>query len=83
ARKEEAGGVRVSGDRIRVTARLLDNDNDEILWSQTYDDDIKSGDLFNIQSDVANKVARAVAQPYGIMAQADVSNPPPDDLGAY
>ncbi|NEH35713.1 adenylate cyclase [Rhizobium ruizarguesonis] len=78
-----AGGVRVSGDRIRVTARLLDTDNDEILWSQTYDDDIKSGDLFNIQSDVANKVASAVAQPYGIMAQADVSNPPPDDLGAY
>ncbi|MBY5562945.1 adenylate cyclase [Rhizobium leguminosarum] len=78
-----AGGVRVSGDRIRVTARLLDTDNDEILWSQTYDDDIKSGDLFGIQSDVANKVASAVAQPYGIMAQADVSNPPPDDLGAY
>ncbi|MBY5621547.1 adenylate cyclase [Rhizobium leguminosarum] len=78
-----AGGVRVSGDRIRVTARLLDTDNDEILWSQTYDDDIKSGDLFGIQSDVANKVASAVAQPYGIMAQADVSNPLPDDLGAY
>ncbi|APO72695.1 tetratricopeptide repeat-containing/TolB domain-containing protein (plasmid) [Rhizobium gallicum] len=78
-----AGGVRVSGDRVRVTARLLDTDNDEILWSQTYDDDIKSGDLFSIQSDVANKVATAVAQPYGIMAQADVSNPPPDDLGAY
>ncbi|PKA44639.1 adenylate cyclase [Rhizobium sullae] len=78
-----AGGVRVSGDRIRVTARLLDTDNDEILWSQTYDDDIKSGDLFSIQSDVANKVATAVAQPYGIMAQADVSNQAPDDLGVY
>ncbi|MBY5587364.1 adenylate cyclase [Rhizobium leguminosarum] len=78
-----AGGVRVSGDRIRVTARLLDTDNDEILWSQTYDHDIKTQDLFSIQSDVANKVASAVAQPYGIMAQADVSNPPPDDLGAY
>ncbi|WP_086998475.1 adenylate cyclase [Rhizobium sullae] len=78
-----AGGVRVSGDRIRVTARLLDTDNDEILWSQTYDDDIKSGDLLSIQSDVANKVATAVAQPYGIMAQADVSNQAPDDLGVY
>lgn len=78
-----AGSVRVSGDRVRVTARLLDTDNDEILWSQTYDNDTKSGDLFSIQSDVANKVASAVAQPYGIMAQADASNPPPDDLGAY
>ncbi|TAU83490.1 adenylate cyclase [Rhizobium leguminosarum] len=78
-----AGGVRVSGSRVRVTARLLDTQTDEILWSQTYDDDIGVRDLFTIQSDVANKVATAVAQPYGIMAQADVSNPPPDDLGSY
>ncbi|QND14300.1 adenylate cyclase [Rhizobium leguminosarum bv. trifolii] len=77
-----AGGVRVSGSRVRVTARLLDTETDEILWSQTYDDDIGVRDLFTIQSDVANKVATAVAQPYGIMAQADVSNPP-DDLGIY
>nr|WP_210273089.1 adenylate cyclase [Rhizobium sp. WYCCWR 11128] len=78
-----AGGVRVSGSRVRVTARLLDTQTDEILWSQTYDDNIGVRDLFTIQSDVANKVATAVAQPYGIMAQADVSNPPPDDLGIY
>nr|WP_210258877.1 adenylate cyclase [Rhizobium sp. WYCCWR 11152] len=78
-----AGGVRVSGSRVRVTARLLDTETDEILWSQTYDDNIGVRDLFTIQSDVANKVATAVAQPYGIMAQADVSNPPPDDLGIY
>ncbi|AXA43047.1 adenylate cyclase [Rhizobium leguminosarum] len=78
-----AGGVRVSGSRVRVTARLLDTQTDEILWSQIYDDDIGVRDLFTIQSDVANKVASAVAQPYGIMAQADVSKPPPDDLGIY
>ncbi|MBB4297132.1 hypothetical protein GGI55_001659 [Rhizobium leguminosarum] len=65
-----------------MTARLLDTETDEILWSQTYDDDIGVRDLFTIQSDVANKVATAVAQPYGIIAQADVSNPP-DDLGVY
>lgn len=78
-----AGGVRVAGDRVRVTARLLDTDTNEILWSQTYDDDINNGDLFSIQSDVANKVATTVAQPYGIMAQADATNPPPDDMGVY
>ncbi|SEI20506.1 TolB amino-terminal domain-containing protein [Rhizobium tibeticum] len=78
-----AGGVRVSDDRVRITARLLDTDTNEILWSQTYDDDTKSGDLFKIQSDVANKVATAVAQPYGIMARADATHPSPDDLGVY
>lgn len=78
-----AGAVRISGPRVRVTARLLDTETDEILWSQTYDDDLRTRDLFAIQSDVANKVATAVAQPYGIMAQADAANPPPDDLGIY
>lgn len=71
-----AGGVRVAGERVRVTARLVDTETDKILWSETYDDDLHSRDLFSIQSDVANKVATTVAQPYGIMAQADAVNPP-------
>ncbi|WDZ81900.1 adenylate cyclase (plasmid) [Ensifer adhaerens] len=78
-----AGGVRVSGSKIRVTARLLDTSDGAILWSQTYDDDLTSRELFAIQSDVANKVAAAVAQPYGVIAHAATVNPPPDDLGIY
>jgi TolB-like protein len=78
-----AGGVRVSGSHVRVTARLLDTSNREILWSQTYDDDLRTGELFTIQSDVANKVATTIAQPYGIIARAVTANPPPDDLGVY
>ncbi|MDP9813116.1 TolB-like protein/tetratricopeptide (TPR) repeat protein [Rhizobium tibeticum] len=78
-----AGGVRVAGQRVRVTARLVDTETDKILWSETYDDDIHNRDLFSIQSDVANKVATTVAQPYGIMAKADAVNPPPDDVGVY
>lgn len=78
-----AGGVRASGDRVRVTARLLDTATGAIVWSETYDNDLRSRGLFEIQSDVANKVATAVAQPYGIISQLDSANPPPDDLGAY
>ncbi|WP_349437241.1 adenylate cyclase [Pararhizobium sp. A13] len=78
-----AGGVRVSGSRVRVTARLVATADGSILWSQTYDDDLRTRELFTIQSDVASKVAAAVAQPYGIIAQAVTVNPPPDDLGVY
>ncbi|MBB3146672.1 TolB-like protein [Phyllobacterium trifolii] len=78
-----AGGVRVSDSRVRVTARLLDTATNAILWSQTYEDDLQSRSLFAIQSDVADKVAIAVAQPYGIIAQAVAANPPPEDLDAY
>ncbi|NKL32439.1 adenylate cyclase [Rhizobium leguminosarum bv. viciae] len=78
-----AGGVRTSGKRLRVTARLLDTSDGEILWSENYDNDLASEDLFAIQTDVARKVATAIAQPYGVMAQIDSASPPPDDLGAY
>ncbi|WP_276122083.1 adenylate cyclase [Pararhizobium qamdonense] len=78
-----AGAVRVSGDRMRVSARLVDTGDGAILWSQNYDNDMRSIDLFKVQSDVASRVATAVAQPYGIIAQADTARPPPDDLGAY
>ncbi|MEI1252206.1 adenylate cyclase [Rhizobium aouanii] len=77
------GGVRVSGAKVRVTARLVDTSDGVILWSQNYDDDLSTRELFAIQSDVASKVATAVAQPYGVIAKAGMANPPPDDLGVY
>ncbi len=77
------GGVRTAGESFRVTARLLDTDDGEILWSREYHNDLGSSDLFSIQADVARRVATAIAQPYGALAQADTSNPPPKDPGAY
>ena len=81
-----AGGVRVSGGRVRVDARLVETKTGEILWSRTYNEDLRSRDLIAIQSDVAGKVASAVAQPYGVISQADFTHSqqqPPDDLDAY
>ncbi|WP_261337976.1 adenylate cyclase [Rhizobium leguminosarum] len=77
------GSVRTSGSRIRVTARLLDTSDGAILWSEDYENDLQTRDLFAIQTAVANKVAATVAQPYGVMAQIDSAKPPPDDRGAY
>ncbi|WP_069063756.1 adenylate cyclase [Sinorhizobium sp. RAC02] len=78
-----SGGVQTTGSRIRVTARLLDTSNGAILWSKDYENDLRSRDLFAIQTDVANKVAATIAQPYGIIAQASNTKLPPDDLGVY
>lgn len=78
-----SGGVQTAGSRIRVTARLLDTSNGAILWSQDYENDLASRDLFAIQTDVANKVAATIAQPYGILAQANNAKLSPDDPGAY
>ena len=48
------GSVRQSGDRIRVTAQLIEARTDSHLWSETYDRDM--GDIFGIQDDIAAMV---------------------------
>ncbi|QQG48219.1 MAG: tetratricopeptide repeat protein [archaeon] len=48
------GSVRKSGNRIRVTIQLIDANTDGHVWAQSYDREL--GDIFEIQSDVSEKV---------------------------
>jgi TolB-like protein/Tfp pilus assembly protein PilF len=48
------GSVRKSGDRIRITAQLIDARSDTHLWSETYDR--KLGDIFATQDEIAARV---------------------------
>jgi len=52
------GSVRRTGDRIRVTAQLIDAADSAHLWSETYDRDL--GDLFTIQDEISMAVAAAL-----------------------
>ena len=49
------GSVRKDGDRIRITAQLVDTSNSIHLWSKTYDRTV--GNVFAVQSDIASSVA--------------------------
>jgi TolB-like protein/DNA-binding winged helix-turn-helix (wHTH) protein len=49
------GSVRRDGDRLRITAQLLDATNGSQLWAQTYDR--RLGEIFAIQKQVADSVA--------------------------
>jgi TolB-like protein len=52
------GTVSREGDRVRVTAQLIDGRTDHHLWSERYDRDLRG--ILELQSDVARSVARAV-----------------------
>ena len=52
------GSVRKAGDRLRITAQLIDVASQAHLWSEEYDRDLT--DVFAIQSDVAQQVAQAL-----------------------
>lgn len=48
------GSVRKSGNKIRITAQLIEAHSDTHLWSETYDRDLE--DTFAIQDEVAASV---------------------------
>jgi adenylate cyclase len=52
------GSVRRSGNRLRVTAQLIDVEEDRHLWSEKYDRELD--DIFKIQDDIAGKIAQAL-----------------------
>ena len=54
------GGVRRSGDQLRITAQLIQVDDETNLWAENYD--FTMNDLLKIQSTVAAEIGRAVAQ---------------------
>jgi TolB-like protein/DNA-binding winged helix-turn-helix (wHTH) protein len=53
-----AGSVQHAGDRVRVTAQLIDPETDMHLWSEEYDRPLV--DIFDIQTDIATRIAEAL-----------------------
>jgi adenylate cyclase len=52
------GSIRSSGNRVRVTAQLIDVANDTHMWSETYDRDLT--DIFAIQDEISMAIAGAL-----------------------
>jgi TolB-like protein len=52
------GSVRKSGERVRVTAQLIDVSNGAHIWSESYDRTIT--DIFAVQDDVASSIIAAL-----------------------
>jgi len=48
------GSVRKAGDRVRITARLIDGETDRHVWAERYDRELRS--IFEIQVDVTSSI---------------------------
>jgi len=53
------GSVRKAGDKVRITAQLINATTEAHLWSEDYDRELK--DIFAVQTDIAQRVADALA----------------------
>ncbi len=52
------GSVRRDGDRVRITAELIDGRTDQHLWTESYDRDLR--DILSLQSQVAAAIATEI-----------------------
>jgi len=62
------GSVRKVGNRLRVTAQLIDAETDVHLWSDSYDRDLD--DIFQVQEEIANAIVSALTVELGQELQA-------------
>ncbi len=75
------GSVRKSGDRIRVTAQLIDVNTDTHLWSETYTR--KVDDIFAVQDEIAQAIVTALKLTLSGAEQSSLAQHSTDNVEAY
>jgi len=75
------GSVRKAGDRVRITAQLINVSDGYHLWSERYDREMK--DIFSIQDEIARSIAGELEVKLGKKAGTSLVSPRTDNLDAY
>jgi TolB-like protein/Tfp pilus assembly protein PilF len=75
------GSVRRAGNRVRVNVQLIDAVNDKHLWAEDYDRDLT--DVFALQTDLAQKIARELQARLSPSEQARITRKPTENGEAY
>lgn len=75
------GSVQKSGDKVRITVQLIDATNDQHIWAERYDRELK--DVFAIQSEVAKQIANALKANLSSELEQRIESNPTNNTDAY
>ncbi len=77
------GSVRKAGNKVRITAQLIEARTDKHLWSATYDRELE--DIFAIQDEISGQIVQAlkIALRAGEQEAMSHAQKPTDNLEAY
>src|SRR5258705_5895142 len=64
------GSIRKGGSAIRVSVQLVDTVTGAQLWSETYNRDLETSNIFAVQDDVAANIVATVADSYGVLVHS-------------
>ena len=75
------GSVRRAGNRLRITAKLVDAIEDQTLWAEHYDRQLK--DIFDIQDEVIRAIVSAIEPQLLSNERNRALRKPPENLDAW
>lgn len=75
------GSVRKSGDRLRITAQLIDAETGHHVWAQKFDSQLE--DVFDLQDQITNQIAATIVPELEQFENRRVSSKRTEDLTAW
>jgi len=75
------GSVQRAGDRVRITAQLIEASRDRHLWARSFERDFR--DVLTLQSEVAREIAKEVQLQISPQASARLASRRPINPEAY
>jgi TolB-like protein len=77
------GAVQRSGNTVRINVQLIDAQTDEHLWAEIFDRELTADNLFAIQSQISEEIARALQTTLSPEEQQRLEQRPTENLAAY
>ena len=75
------GSVRKSGNRVRISAQLIDATTGHHVWAESYDRGLM--DIFELQDEMTQTIAGAVEPELSAAERERAACTPPESLGAW
>ena len=75
------GSVRRSGNRLRITAQLVEARTGRSVWAERYDREMK--DVFEVQDDIARSITQALRITLSPQEEKTIASKPTENLQAY
>jgi len=75
------GSVRKSGNRLRITAQLVEAETGNHVWAERYDRDL--GDIFAVQDEITERVVAAIEPELYAAENIRSRRKPPESLDAW
>ena len=75
------GSVRKGGNKVRITAQLIDSETDHHIWSEKWDRSLE--DIFDVQDEVSASIAAKVNPSLSGYEQNRLERNRPSNLGAW